>query len=160
MEESIFLRELRAAIDAIMELAEPGDVVVLIIDNTAAAEVLRSGYSTTSTGLRLVMALYDHMQAINVFLIVAGIAGVDNDADSPTRGEKGHPSWCGRRLEATWHTGQRALHGCERVRLNPAACGMSHRHDEAESTDACDPEDTDCDNLSHSVEQLMKHTAL
>jgi len=158
--ESIFLLELRAAIKAIKELSEENGVLVIVTDNTAAAEVLRSRYSSTRKGRVLVKDLHDFLQAHNVFLIVAGIAGLDNDADAPTRGDIETPSWCARRLRVTWQTGIRALYGSERLRLNPMACGLSHRYDEVEEVTSMEHEDADCEGQTAAIERLMKNTML
>jgi hypothetical protein len=114
--ESIFLLELRTAIRAIKANAPTNGILVLVIDNTAAAAVLRSMYSSTRIGRELLDDLHYFLSQRNAFLVVAGIAGVDNDADSPTRGIARSPSWCKKRLAATWATGVRAFHGSERLK--------------------------------------------
>lgn len=130
--EKIFVLELRAAVRAITSNGQANGVVVIVLDNTAAASVLRSMYSKTRIGRELLRLLHQDLQRRNIFLVVAGIAGIDNDADSPTRGDYDRPAWSDKRLLDTWFTGVRALEGCERLRMNPNACGISHKLDEVE----------------------------
>jgi hypothetical protein len=62
--------------------------VVLVIDNTAAAAVLRAMYSSTPKGRIVVGELIGFLARnhLFLFLVIASIAGLDNDADAPTRG--------------------------------------------------------------------------
>lgn len=158
--ESIFLLELRAAISAIKAVSTPNGIFVIVIDNTAAAEVLRTRYSTTAKGRDLLDDLHTFLEQHHIFLIVAGIAGLDNDADAPTRGNKENPKWCSRRLEATWRTGVRTMYGSERLRLNPLACVFGHAGSEVEYNVDDNTEDNDCENLTISIDRLMNCTAL
>jgi hypothetical protein len=157
LKESIFVLELRAAIAAIMACGVTGGVCVIITDNTAAAAVLRSMYSSTMIGRQLLKELHEWLASKNIFLVVAGIAGLSNDADSPTRDDPKCPQWCEARRHATFETGKRALHGCDRLRLNPITCDIGHVHEETEVERS---EDSDCDGLSSSISRLMKSTSL
>jgi hypothetical protein len=156
--ESIFLLELRAAIDGIKANAVADGVLIIILDNTAAAAVLRAFYSSTAKGRELVADLHSFLTRLNVFLLVAGIAGVDNDADSPTRGDMEKPNWCDKRLMATWETGVRALTGCERLRLNPVARQIG-REDQRKGAIE-NEEDVSCEALTSAIDGLMRDTSL
>ena len=101
-QESIFVLELRSVIAGIKANGVRNCVLVIIIDNTAAASVLRSMYSSTQIGRELIRDLHLFLTEINIFLVPAGIAGADNDADSPTRGNHLLPDWCSNRLTTTW----------------------------------------------------------
>lgn len=156
--ESIFILELRSAIEGIKLNGVRDGILVLITDNTACAAVLRALYSSTALGRELLKDLHDFIKRENIFLIVTSIAGVDNDADSPTRGLKERPAWCPRRLEVTWSTAIRAIQGCDRLRLNPASCGISHFQDDTFTSES--NEDEDCEHLAASVDRLMQETCL
>jgi len=84
--EFIFAKELRAAVKAIEDLAPHRGMLVIAIDNTAAAQVLINLYSDCTIGRVLAQQAYDIPRERSCKLVVAGIPGVDNYADSPTRG--------------------------------------------------------------------------
>ena len=169
--DSIFLLELRAAVNAIkthLEQCRDG-IMVIILDNTAAAAVLRSRYSKTQAGKELMLELDTLLTSYNIFLIVSGIPGIENDADTPSREE--NPVWNPIRLEKTWENAQRSLTGCERIRLNPTACWHSHILDEKErevptessdgqETQMMEFEDEDCRDLITAVSAFRNETDL
>lgn len=158
--DSIFLLELRAAVAAIMAVGRSG-VVVVVIDNTAAAAVLRAMYSSTPKGRIVVGELIDFLARNHLFLVIASIAGLDNDADAPTRGDMDSPAWCETRLERTWSTAMRAVQGCERLHVNPIACSIGHMQDECDGDAAkLDPEDAACEELTSAIDGLFGRTSL
>ena len=111
---------------AIEDVQKEGVTIVIAIDNTAAAAVLRNMYSSTEKGRDLVRRVLAVLKKKNNGLIVAGIAGEDNYADAPTRGDPLKPVWQPIRRETTWRTLQEALEGTERRSLNPKTCPTSH----------------------------------
>ncbi len=124
--EHIFLKELRSAVRAIQELAPQDGTLVLAIDNTAAAHVLKNFYSSSSIGRTLAKQAFDCLRERRCRLIVVGILGVDNFADSPTR----DLPWCEKRRKKTWDTLQAALAGHERKEVNPNRRGASSHEDD------------------------------
>ena len=159
--ESIFLLELRAAVAAIMTNGVANSIVVIVIDNTAAAAVLRLRYSSTKKGREIIARLDAFVQEHSILLVVAGIAGEDNDSDTPSR--FAFPPWSAERLTKTWDTAHRALLGCERVRLNPEACPFTHSRELADREDTPDRdalEDGDCESLNNAVMALNTATDL
>ncbi len=113
--EHIFIKELRAAIRAINELAPRDGTLVLVVDNTAAAQVLRNFYSSNAVGRELAEEAYDCLRNRRCRLVVAGIAGIHNYADAKTR----NLPWCDTRRRKSWETATAALEGHERQELNP-----------------------------------------
>ena len=125
-DKKIFYLELLSATLAIEDVQKEGVTIVIAIDNTAAAAVLRNMYSSTEKGRGLVRRVLAVLKKKNNGLIVAGIAGEDNYADAPTRGDPLKPVWQPIRRETTWRTLQEALEGTERRSLNPKTCPTSH----------------------------------
>ncbi len=124
----IFVKELRAAVNAIKANAPTNGTLVLAIDNTAAAHVLRSFYSSTSIGQSLAQEAYEHLRSKGCRLVVAGLPGLDNYADAPTKNEE----WCSERLKKTWTALEAALEGRERHDITSTRRSSSHEDDEAD----------------------------
>ena len=134
-EEHIFIKELRAAVRAILALAPEGGTLVLAIDNTAAAAVLKNWYSSSPQGISLAKEAHAHLTRRRCRLIVAGIPGVENYADALTWGGPSRPTagaWCSVRRQRTWEALQRAQEGTERREENPNRRSDSHEEDELE----------------------------
>ncbi len=157
---SIFLLELRAAIQGIMANGKRDCVLLIIIDNTAAAATLRNMYSPTLVGRDLISTLYQYLTTMNIRLIVVGIPGLLNDADAPTRGLRASPAWSATRLEASWKTAADALRGVEKSRLNTSPCGGSHWDLESLGADEDVEGEAACAELSESIQKLMSDTTL
>jgi hypothetical protein len=127
----IFVKELRAAVKAIQALAPYDGTLVLAIDNTAAAQVLRNFYSSTMVGRDLAKQAFTHLQEKRSRLIAAGVPGLHNYADGPTRsGAAGQ--WCSIRRAKTWAALKDAQEGLERQEMNPYRRNGSHEDDELE----------------------------
>lgn len=164
-EEIIFLLELRAALKAIQELCPRQGTLVLLVDNTAGAASLRRGYSNHPVGRCLVEVAWRHMQAQQSFLLVVGIAGEDNDADSPTRGPKTRPLFSAHRLKISYETAVLALEGLDRRKQTLHGRNGSHSDDEKYldvgfSPEECEADTADgrCDNIAEFVYTLQRET--
>ena len=151
--EIIFLLELRAAETAILKHARRGVLIVLLIDNTAAAACLRRWYSGHPEGRNIVSNIWNHLQSTGCRLLVVGVVSDDNDADSPTRGVKSHPAFSSERLRRSYEAATRALDGCERQALN--ANIMPGSHFEEAFTDDSMPESHDSNESDEGDEFCM-----
>lgn len=164
--ESIFLLELRAAVRAILALAPRHGTLVIIIDNTSAAAVLRKWYSSTRKGRELADVAWKHLNDIGCSLVVAGIASEDNDADSGTRTDTcrfvkdPETKWSSHRLRASWETATRELKGIGRKGFNPKTCPVSHWVEETELRNDEDDDECEFENANSEVTNLMTETAL
>jgi len=159
--------ELKAAVKAILENAQPEEIVIIITDNTAAACVLKTMYSSTAKGRKLLAKLYAFMKTNRITLVVVSIPDPFNDADSPTRHDP--PIWNEERRLATWNAGVRALEGGDKEKLNPIGASFSHRQDEVsfeprrgELEQLTTDEDLafECDGITAACEEVMRETCI
>ena len=169
--EIIFLLELKAAERAILNFASKNRLIVLLIDNTAAAACLRRFYSTHAEARKILDRVWNHLNQLGGHLLVVGIPSEDNDADPPSREE--YPSFCSKRLKSSYETAMRAFDGCDRLHLNSNGMGCSHFDESVfeemsaslkiEDSSPDDDETTidgHCDHIASCVAYLEKETTL
>jgi len=86
-EASIFLMELAIAYWTILRLVQEGKKhIVIVIDNTGAAAVLRRMYSHNKIANEWMKKLGPTLQENNVFLRVISVRSADNASDAASRG--------------------------------------------------------------------------
>jgi len=147
-------------------------LLILLIDNTAAAACLRRMYSGHPVGRILVSQASSHLQSLGGSLLVVGLASGDNDADAPTRGPKEQPEFNVDRLRRSYNVAMSALEGRERSRNNPNVMNTSHFDDAlfekvGFSTEANDPSNSEdtyegdgtCDDLVAKIDALSTETS-
>lgn len=137
---SIFIKELLTAVLAIEAVTKlwPRRKIVLFIDNTAAAGVIRRMASTTAYGNELARRIDAALQDSGCHIVVVTILSEHNPADSPTRNKP----ICSQRVEAMWIAWDDFQRGVLQSRPNKKiGTSLQLRHLESESAEDFDSDD-------------------